>query len=175
MKRNRMIGLLLSGTLLLHLAACGSSRDASLGSQETAATNSDGRTVVTMSTYAEVPGFEQAFREIASMVLEMSDFEVEQACDGTEAVEKVLNTEPGYYDAVLMDIQMPKMTGYEATRAIRAADSPNAGIPIIAMTANAFEEDKKAALDAGMNGHVAKPIDVAALLRVLSDVLKNGG
>ncbi len=114
-------------------------------------------------------------REIASTVLQMSDFEVEEACDGAEAVEKVLEAEPGYYDTVLMDIQMPKMNGYEATRAIRAADNPNAGVPIIAMTANAFDEDKKAALDAGMNGHVAKPIDVPTLLRVLSDVLKDSG
>ena len=111
-------------------------------------------------------------REIAATVLEMSDFEVEQACDGTEAVEMVLNAAPGYYDAVLMDIQMPKMNGYEATQAIRGADNPNARVPIIAMTANAFDEDKKAALDAGMNGHVAKPIEVPTLLQVLSEVLK---
>ena len=111
-------------------------------------------------------------REIAAVVLEMNGFEVEEACDGTEAVEKVLEAAPGYYDAVLMDIQMPTMNGYEATRAIRAADNPNASIPIIAMTANAFDEDKKAAIEAGMNGHVAKPIDVSTLLQVLSGVLR---
>jgi len=112
-------------------------------------------------------------REIAVAVLEMNDFEVEEACDGTEAVEKVTTAEAGYYDAVLMDVQMPTMNGYEATRAIRASGSPNAQIPIIAMTANAFDEDKKAALEAGMDGHVAKPIDVARLMEVLGGILKN--
>ncbi|MBR0312507.1 MAG: response regulator [Oscillospiraceae bacterium] len=111
-------------------------------------------------------------REIATAVLEMNGFEVEEACDGTEAVEKVTVSAPGYYDAVLMDVQMPTMNGYEATRAIRASGSPNAGIPIIAMTANAFDEDKKAALAAGMDGHVAKPIDVARLMEVLGGVLQ---
>ena len=110
-------------------------------------------------------------REIAVAVLEMSDFEVEQARDGSEAVEKVTQAAPGYFDAVLMDIQMPIMNGYEAARAIRASDSPNADIPIIAMTANAFDEDKKAAFDAGMNGHVAKPIDVDKLMEVLGRIL----
>ena len=110
-------------------------------------------------------------REIAAAVLEMSGFEVEEARDGTEAVEKVTNAAPGYYDAVLMDIQMPVMNGYEAARKIRASDSQNAAIPIVAMTANAFDEDKKAAYDAGMNGHVAKPIDVEKLMRVLGKIL----
>ena len=113
-------------------------------------------------------------REIAVMVLEMNDFEVEQASDGTEAVEKVTGAPAGWYDAVLMDIQMPVMNGYEATRRIRASDSPNAGIPIIAMTANAFDEDKKAAYDAGMDGHVAKPIDVEKLMAVLGEILGTG-
>ena len=111
-------------------------------------------------------------REIASMVLSMSDFVVDEACDGAEAVEKVKASAPGYYDAVLMDIQMPVMNGYEAAKAIRALeDSDQARIPIIAMTANAFDEDKKAALDAGMNGHVAKPIDVKVLMNVLGIIL----
>ena len=109
-------------------------------------------------------------REIAVAVLEMSDFEVEQARDGSEAVEKVTQAAPGYFDAVLMDIQMPIMNGYEAARTIRASDSPNANIPIIAMTANAFDEDKRAAFDAGMNGHVAKPIDVDKLMEALGRI-----
>ncbi|MBR3561887.1 MAG: response regulator [Oscillospiraceae bacterium] len=112
-------------------------------------------------------------REIAVAVLEMNDFEVEEACDGTEAVEKVTAAEPGYFDAVLMDVQMPTMNGYEATRAIRTSGTPNANIPIIAMTANAFDEDKKAALEAGMDGHVAKPVDVARLMEVLGGILRN--
>ena len=111
-------------------------------------------------------------REIAVAVLEMNDFTVEEACDGTEAVEKVTHAEPGYFDAVLMDVQMPTMNGYEATRAIRASGTPNANIPIIAMTANALEEDKKAALAAGMDGHVAKPIDVEKLMGVLGTILQ---
>ena len=80
--------------------------------------------------------------------------------------------EPGQYDLVLMDIQMPILNGYEATRQIRGLGREGISqIPIIAMTANAFEEDKKAALDAGMNGHIAKPIDVARLMEMLEEVL----
>ena len=91
---------------------------------------------------------------------------------GTVAVEKVKNSAPGYYSLVLMDIQMPKMNGYDATRAIRALDDPAlAGIPIVAMTANAFEEDRRQALECGMNAHIAKPIDVEKLLEILTAIL----
>ena len=80
---------------------------------------------------------------------------------------------PGQYDLILMDIQMPIMDGYEATRQIRKLKNPEtANIPIIAMTANAFEEDRQKALEAGMNEHVAKPIDLARLLEVVKKVLK---
>ena len=82
-------------------------------------------------------------------------------------------SEPGYYDAVLMDIQMPVMDGYEATRAIRSLDNKAlAGIPVVAMTANAFKEDIEAAEEAGMQGHVAKPVDVGVLMRTLTSVLR---
>ena len=96
---------------------------------------------------------------------------METAEDGTVAVEKVEKADGGYYDLVLMDIQMPKMDGYEATKTIRSLPDPeSASIPIVAMTANAFEEDKKNALEAGMNGHIGKPIDVTKMNRELIKV-----
>ncbi len=111
-------------------------------------------------------------REIAQAILTMNGFAVEEAVDGSDAVAKVEAAKAGYYDCVLMDIQMPKMNGYEATQAIRAlSDSDKASVPIVAMTANAFEEDKKAALAAGMNGHVAKPINIEILLKLLREIL----
>ena len=112
-------------------------------------------------------------QEIAVEILQEAGFVMDVADDGAAAVEKLKAAEPGQYDVVLMDIQMPIMNGYEATKQIRALDSPwLADLPIIAMTANAFEEDKKAALDAGMNGHIAKPIDVPGLLAMLREILK---
>ena len=112
-------------------------------------------------------------REIAEAILTDSGFIVETAEDGAVAVEKGKSSVPGYYSLVLMDIQMPKMNGYDATRAIRALDDPLlAGIPIVAMTANAFEEDRRQALECGMNAHIAKPIDVEKLLEILTSILK---
>lgn len=111
-------------------------------------------------------------REIATELLEEWGFLIETAVNGREAVEAVKTSAPGYFDAVLMDIQMPVMNGYEATRAIRALEDPAlSGILIIAMTANAFEEDRQEALGAGMNDHVGKPIDVPALLNALRKYL----
>lgn len=107
-------------------------------------------------------------REIARTLLEEMGTEVEQACDGEEAVEKVAKSGEGYYDLVLMDIQMPRMDGYEAAKAIRAMDRTDVKkLPIIAMTANAFDEDVRAALRAGMNGHFPKPFDVNKLKELL--------
>ena len=112
-------------------------------------------------------------REIAMDLLEDLELEVEEAADGTEAVEKVSAAGAGYYHVVLMDVQMPKMNGYEATRRIRALpDKALASVPIIAMTANAFEEDKKNAYAAGMNAHLAKPINVDELSATLSRFLR---
>ena len=112
-------------------------------------------------------------REIACMILDQAGFVVETAENGKEAADKVAASEPGYYDAVLMDIQMPVMDGYEATRAIRALDDPKlAGIPILAMTANAFKEDEQAAMEAGMQAHIAKPLDVERMLDILARVLR---
>ena len=111
-------------------------------------------------------------REIACEILEEYGFVIETAEDGTVAVEKMKNAAPGQYDLILMDIQMPLMDGYEATRRIRAMSDPAiAGIPIIAMTANAFEEDRQLALAAGMNEHIAKPIDVPRLMKTLAEIL----
>ncbi|MGN0575262.1 MAG: response regulator [Ruminococcus sp.] len=111
-------------------------------------------------------------QEIAVEILHGLGFETEIAEDGAAAVEKVRTAADGEYDLILMDIQMPRMDGYEATRRIHALDDPKkASIPIIAMTANAFEEDKQAAFNAGMNGHIAKPIDLAKLKKTLYDAL----
>lgn len=107
-------------------------------------------------------------QEIAEVLLQQEGFEVEVAADGIEAIEKIEKNVANYYDAILMDIQMPRMNGYEATQKIRnMTDKQKARIPIIAMTANAFEEDKKAALDAGMDGHIAKPIEITRLKEIL--------
>ena len=112
-------------------------------------------------------------REIAVELLKEEGFILDTAEDGTIAVEKMRTAKPGQYDLILMDIQMPIMDGYEATRQIRKLKNPEtANIPIVAMTANAFEEDRQKALEAGMNEHVAKPIDLARLLEVVKKVLK---
>ncbi len=107
-------------------------------------------------------------REIATEVLTEVGLLVEEAEDGQIAVDRVSSADPGYYDLVLMDIQMPIMDGYEATREIRKLPDPErANIPIIAMTANAFEEDRKLAMESGMNEHMAKPIDISVLMELL--------
>ncbi len=111
-------------------------------------------------------------REIGRLMLEQMGLCVEEAANGREAVEMLAASEKGYFDAVLMDIQMPVMDGYEAARRIRRLSAPYpAGIPVIAVTANAFAEDKQLAMEAGMDGHIAKPLDPAALRRVLASLL----
>ena len=109
---------------------------------------------------------------IAEAILTESGFIVEIACDGIEAVEKMKTAPAGYYDIILMDIQMPKMDGYEAAKQIRALDDKKkANTPIVAVTANAFEEDRQTALEAGMNGHLAKPYDIPAIMETLTELL----
>ena len=109
-------------------------------------------------------------REIVTEILQNIGFEID---DGDIAVSKMKYAKRNQYDLILMDIQMQRMDGYVATREIRTLpDSQIANIPIIAMIANAFEEDKKADLEAGMNGRIAKPIDIAHLLEILSNTLK---
>ena len=111
-------------------------------------------------------------REIATEILQESGFLIDVAEDGTVAVEKMRYAVAEQYDLILMDIQMPLMDGYKATEQIRKLTIPElAKIPIIAMTANAFEEDRKKAFDTGMNGYIAKPIDIPKMLEVLKKVL----
>ena len=111
-------------------------------------------------------------QELAQELLEDYGFEVEIAGNGQIAVDMVKRSRPGYYRLVLMDVQMPVMNGYEATRAIRALpDQQLASIPIFAVTANAFREDQMEALESGMNGHIMKPIDVDQLMETLDRVL----
>ncbi len=111
-------------------------------------------------------------QEIAATILGDAGFEVEIAGNGQIAVDMLQKSEPGYYQVILMDVQMPVMNGYEATKSIRAMENKElASIPIVAMTANAFEEDKQEALKSGMNGHIAKPIDIDVLFGVLREIL----
>ncbi|WP_308589245.1 response regulator, partial [uncultured Oscillibacter sp.] len=113
--------------------------------------------------------------EILDSLLALFGAEAVVKPDGAQAVQAFSEGPPGTYDAVLMDIQMPVMNGYEAARAIRALAREDARtIPIIAMTANAFAEDVQAALDAGMTAHVAKPIDVGVLKAALQGALRSG-
>ena len=110
-------------------------------------------------------------QEIAQTILTEAGFVIDTADDGTVAVEKLRQSAAGQYDLVLMDIQMPLMDGYEATRQIRSLDTEIASIPIIAMTANAFDEDKEKALATGMNGHLAKPINICLLKKAIAKAL----
>lgn len=110
--------------------------------------------------------------EIAAAILKEAGFTVDHAEDGASCVDMLERRDAGYYDLILMDIQMPNMDGYQATEVIRAMTVPEkASIPIIATTANAFEEDRKNAFAAGMNGHIAKPIDLNKLFAALAEVL----
>ena len=114
-------------------------------------------------------------REIAMEILTEDGVEVTEARNGSEALEILCGTAPGTFDAVLMDIQMPVMDGYTATRIIRElADPLIAGIPIIAMTADAFAEDKRRALEAGFTGHIAKPVNMATLIDTISQYIHSG-
>ena len=111
-------------------------------------------------------------REIAQEILREYGFRVDTAENGEVAVEKVSTAAPGSYDLVLMDVQMPVMDGYTATRKIRALDDPaRAKLPILAMTANAFDEDRRNALESGMNGFLSKPIVIGDLVQELRKIL----
>ena len=111
--------------------------------------------------------------EITLTVLRENGLLVERAANGNECVEMLKKRPEDYYDMILMDIQMPGMDGYQATERIRKLGDSRAAVPIVAMTANAFEEDRQKALDAGMNAHVSKPVDVNVLFRVMAKILEN--
>ena len=114
-------------------------------------------------------------REIAQTVLEMNGFTVTCAVDGQEALDCFCNSEPGYFDAVLMDIRMPVMDGLEASRRIRTSNRPDSRtVPIIALTANAFDEDTKKSIASGMDGHLSKPIQVEKMLDILGKCMGGG-
>ena len=111
--------------------------------------------------------------EIAEAILESAGLKIERVEDGIQCVNRIEKMPADTYDMILMDIQMPQMDGYKATQAIRnLPDEDKASIPIVAMTANAFEEDKRDAIAAGMNGHIAKPIQVDKMLSILSEVIR---
>ena len=110
--------------------------------------------------------------EIASELLSAEGLELEWAENGEICVKKFQQSPEGYYDAVLMDIRMPVMGGYEATQVIRTLERPDRDLPIIAMTADAFAEDVRRSLDCGMNAHIAKPIDVQEVMRLLEKYMK---
>ena len=111
-------------------------------------------------------------REIAITLLEDEGFTVEYAVDGQEAVSKLTTSGADYFQLVLMDVQMPVMNGYEATRTIRHLDDEHLSrIPILAMTADAFEEDRQKALRCGMDGHLTKPIEMDKLFEALDTML----
>ena len=111
--------------------------------------------------------------EIAEFILEDMGLVVDRVEDGVQCVARIEQKPAGTYDLILMDIQMPNMDGYKATQAIRRlADKEKSGIPIIAMTANAFEEDRKKALEKGMNGHIAKPVDIEKMRKTLQNIFK---
>ena len=111
-------------------------------------------------------------QEIARTLLEDAGFVIETADNGVAAVEAVEQASDGWFDLILMDIQMPVMNGYEAARQIRAMKDPlKAAIPIVAMTANAFEEDREKSFEAGMNGHLAKPVSVETLMKTIDTMI----
>lgn len=116
--------------------------------------------------------------EIAEELLIEEGFIVETASDGDIAVKKILESDPDHFDLILMDIQMPRMNGYDATRAIRSLKGGRGDIPIIALSANTYAEDRKKAIESGMDAHAPKPLNMEYLLSLITDVLDrraNGG
>ena len=113
--------------------------------------------------------------EIAMEIMEMEGAVLERACDGIEAVRMFEENPENGYDAILMDIQMPNMTGWEASAAIRKLERADADIPIFAMSANAFVEDKRHSMEVGMDGHISKPVDYREVRRMMGEALLKRG
>lgn len=111
--------------------------------------------------------------EITETLLEEQQLKVERVGDGKECLRTLQEMPEEYYDMILMDIQMPVMNGYEAAKAIRQLPGKRGSIPVVALTANAFEEDRKKALDAGMNAHIAKPLNMEQLLLTMGEILSD--
>ena len=112
--------------------------------------------------------------EIAQCLLEEREFEVDCVYNGAQAVERIRSTQPGAYDVILMDIMMPVMNGLEATSTIRSMEREDCHtIPIIAMSANAFDDDLKKSVECGMNGHLSKPVEVDKLFQTLDAVIRS--
>ena len=111
--------------------------------------------------------------EITETLLEEQQLKVERVGDGKECLRTLQEMPEEYYDMILMDIQMPVMNGYEAAKAIRQLPGKRGSIPVVALTANAFEEDRKKALDVGMNGHIAKPLNMEQLLLTMGEILSD--
>ena len=114
--------------------------------------------------------------EIAQCLLEERGFQVDCVYDGAQATERIRTTSPGTYDVILMDIMMPVMNGLEAARAIRSMEREDCRtVPIIAMSANAFDDDLKKSVECGMNGHLSKPVEVDKLYQTLDQVIRSRG
>ena len=163
-----------SGTEIVIRVQFQIAEEADIPKEELASTDDDGEASVDFSQKRLLLVEDNMVNmEIANMILTQLGFTVETAENGQIAVDRVAASEPGYYDLILMDIQMPVMDGYTATRTIRSLENEAlASIPIVAMTANAFAEDVQAAKDSGMQAHIAKPVDIAILTRTLKEILQ---
>ena len=121
----------------------------------------------------DISGISEKLEGKRILLAEDNDLNI-RAEDGSMCVDKLKEKPEGYFDMILMDIQMPNINGYTATKMIRGLKDSKAQIPIIAMTANAYEEDRQKAHEAGMNGFIAKPLDVDEMIRVLGEIMKTG-
>ena len=143
-----------------------------MGTEETKDSDKDKRSGKLHTGHILLAEDNELNQEIAVAILDEAGFSTDIAENGQVAVDMLKHSAPGYYQVILMDVQMPVMDGYEATKEIRSLKNRKlSSVPILAMTANAFEEDRQAALQCGMNGHIAKPINIEKLIETLDKVL----